>query len=421
MSETAAPRRRAALAFIFVTVVLDIVALGVVIPVLPQLIQEFAGSTGRAGWINGLFVAVWSLMQFVFSPIIGSLSDRWGRRPVLLISSMGLAADYALMALAPNLWWLALGRILSGITAASISTAFAYIADVVTPEKRAQAYGYIGACFGLGFVMGPALGGLLGEIDLRLPFWAAGALSLANGLYGLFVLPESLARDSRTPFSWRRANPLGSLQLLRSHPELFGLALVNVLAQFAHYVLPAVFALYAIERYDWGPSQVGWVLAGIGVCAAVIQGLLTGRMVKRFGERTTLEVALICGATGFAIYGLAPNGTIFWLGVPVMSFWGMAGPASQALMTRLVSPGEQGQLQGANMSLGSLTGVIAPIVFGVTFAFFVRHPELPLPGAPFLVAAALLLGAALLAWRVARLVPETREAPVVLPHPQETP
>jgi DHA1 family tetracycline resistance protein-like MFS transporter len=325
------------------------------------------------------------------------------------------------MALAPNLWWLALGRVLSGITAASISTAFAYIADVVAPEKRAAAYGYIGACFGLGFVLGPALGGLLGEIDLRLPFWAAAVLCLANGLYGLFVLPESLGRENRTSFSWRRANPVGSLQLLRRHPELFGLALVNVLAQFAHYVLPAVFALYAMERYDWGPSQIGWVLAGIGVCAALVQGGLTGRMVKRLGERTTLEIALICGAAGFSIYALAPNGSIFWLGVPIMSLWGMAGPASQSLMTRLVSPSEQGQLQGANMSLGSLTGVVAPVVFGVTFSFFVRHPELPLPGAPFLLAAALLLGAALLAWRVARLVPETHRAPPVLPQPQETP
>jgi DHA1 family tetracycline resistance protein-like MFS transporter len=414
MKAPAAPRR-AALAFIFVTVVLDIVALGVVIPVLPQLVEEFTGSAARAGWVNGLFVAVWALMQFIFSPVMGALSDRYGRRRVLLISNAGIGIDYILMALAPNLWWLALARIVSGIVASNISTAFAYIADVTPPEKRAQSYGMIGACFGLGFIVGPAMGGLLGEIDIRLPFWIAGALALANALYGFFVLPESLAPENRTAFSWRRANPMGSLQLLRSHPELFGLALVNVLAQFAHYVLPAVFALYALERYDWSSSEIGWVLAGIGLCAAITQGLITGRVVKRFGERLTLLAALLFGAAGFAVYGLAPNGLVFWLGVPIMSLWGMAGPATQSLMTRYVSPGEQGQLQGANMSLGSLAGVVAPVVFGLTFSFFANHPELPAPGAPFLLAAVLLLGAAALAWRVSLRAPESHRAEPVLP------
>jgi DHA1 family tetracycline resistance protein-like MFS transporter len=210
----------------------------------------------------------------------------------------------------------------------------------------------------------------------------AGALALANALYGFFVLPESLAPENRTPFSWRKANAWGSLRLLRSHPELFGLAMVNVLAQFAHYVLPAVFALYALERYGWTSSNIGWVLAGIGLCAAVVQGLITGRVVKRFGERATLLCALLFGAAGFAVYGLAPNGAVFWMGVPIMSLWGMAGPASQSLMTRYVGTGEQGQLQGANMSLGSLAGVVAPVVFGATFSFFAEHPELPAPGAP---------------------------------------
>ena len=414
MKAPAAPRR-AALAFIFVTVVLDIVALGVVIPVLPQLVEEFTGSAARAGWVNGLFVAVWALMQFIFSPVMGALSDRYGRRRVLLISNAGIGIDYILMALAPNLWWLFLARIVSGIVASNISTAFAYIADVTPPEKRAQSYGMIGACFGLGFIVGPAMGGLLGEIDIRLPFWIAGGLALANALYGFFVLPESLAPENRTAFSWRRANPLGSLQLLRSHPELFGLALVNVLAQFAHYVLPAVFALYALERYDWSSSEIGWVLAGIGLCAAVTQGLITGRVVKRFGERRTLLAALLFGAAGFTIYGLAPNGLVFWLGVPVMSLWGMAGPATQSLMTRYVSPGEQGQLQGANMSLGSLAGVVGPVVFGLTFTFFANHPELPAPGAPFLLAGLLLVGAAVLAWRVSLRAPESHQAEPVMP------
>ena len=389
------------MAFILITVALDIVALGVVIPVLPPLIESLSGSASRAGLINGLFVAVWSLMQFVFSPIMGSLSDRFGRRKVLLVSSFGLAADYALMAVAPNLWWLAVGRVISGITAASISTAFAYIADVTGPEKRAQAYGLIGAAFGLGFILGPALGGWLGEYDLRLPFWVAGALSLLNACYGFFVLPESLPRENRAPFSWARANPMGSLQFLRQHRELFGLALVNVTAQVAHYVLPTVFALYALERYGWGPAGIGAVLAGIGVCAAVIQGALTGPVVKAVGERLALLLALLCGAAGFVIYGLAPSGRIFWIGVPIMSLWGMAGPATQALMTRLVKPTEQGQLQGANMSLGSLSGVAAPMVFGGVFAWAAAQGTPALLGAPFLLAAALLVGAAALAVRAA--------------------
>jgi DHA1 family tetracycline resistance protein-like MFS transporter len=414
-------RRPAALAFIFVTVALDIVALGVVIPVLPPLIEHFTGSAARAGWINGLFVAVWSLMQFVFSPIMGALSDRFGRRPVLLLSSFGLAADYALMAAAPNLWWLALGRVISGVTAASVSTAFAYIADVTGPEKRAKAYGLLGAAFGLGFVLGPALGGWLGEYDLRLPFWVAGGLSLLNALYGLFVLPESLARENRTRrFSLRKANPVGSLQLLRSHPELFGLALVNVTAQVAHYVLPTVFALYALERYGWGPAQIGAVLAGVGVCAAIIQGGLTGPVVKRLGERPTLLLGLVCGGVGFAIYGFAAEGWAFWIGVPIMSLWGLAGPVTQSLMTRFVSASEQGQLQGANMSLGSLSGVLAPVMFGAVFAWAAGQSDRALLGAPFLLAALLLAGAAALAIRAAGKVPPTPAAtqPELAPRPE---
>jgi DHA1 family tetracycline resistance protein-like MFS transporter len=408
--------RRAALAFILVTVALDIVALGLVIPVLPPLIEEFTASASRAGWINGFFVAVWALMQFVFSPVLGALSDRLGRRPVLLVSCFGLAADYVLMAVAPNLWWLAVGRVVSGITAASISTAFAYIADVTAPEKRAQAFGMIGAAFGLGFILGPVLGGYLGETHLRLPFWVAGGLCLVNALYGFFVLPESLPRENRTGFSWRRANPLGSLQLLRSHPELSGLALVNAAAQFAHYVLPTVFALYALERYGWGPANIGLVLASIGVCAAIIQGGLTGPIVKAIGERAALLLALVCGAAGFTIYGVAPTGWLFWIGVPIMSFWGMAGPASQALMTRLVSASEQGQLQGANMSLGSLTGVVAPLVFGGAFAWAAAQDEPPLLGMPFMLAAALLIGAALLAVRAAGRVPISHDPPPPVVH-----
>jgi DHA1 family tetracycline resistance protein-like MFS transporter len=241
-------RRRAAIAFILVTAALDIIAMGLIIPVLPPLIEQFVGSNAQAGIINGVFVALWALMQFVASPVIGSLSDQIGRRPVILLSAAGLAADYVLMALAPNLWWLAVGRIIAGITSSSFTTVFAYMADITLPEQRARAYGLIGAAFSAGFVAGPALGGVLGEISPRAPFWAAAASGLAF-VYGLFVLPESLAPEKRMPFAWSRASPVGALKLLRTHAELAGLAVVNFLLYFAHHVFSAVFVLYAGARY----------------------------------------------------------------------------------------------------------------------------------------------------------------------------
>ena len=256
------PRSRfnPAIAFIFVTAVLDVMAVGIIIPVLPVLIQEFTGSNAQAGIYNGLFVALWAAMQFVFSPIIGSLSDRYGRRPVILISCAGLAADFVLMAVAPNLWWLAIGRILGGITSSSFTTVFAYMADITAPEQRARGYGLIGAAFSAGFVAGPLLGGFLGEISPRAPFWAAAALSGVAFLYGWLILPESLAPEKRMAFSWRRANPFGALKLLRSHPELTGLSIVNFLLYFAHHVFSAVFVLYAAYRYGWGAFEVGFLL-----------------------------------------------------------------------------------------------------------------------------------------------------------------
>ncbi|MFO0995591.1 MAG: MFS transporter, partial [Alphaproteobacteria bacterium] len=255
-------RQRAAVIFIFITVVLDVLALGVMIPVLPKLVVTFVDGNVEAGAkVYGVFGIAWALMQFLFSPFLGSLSDRFGRRPVILISNFGLGLDYILMALAPNLAWLFVGRVISGITAATITTAGAYIADVTPPERRAGGFGLIGAAFGIGFVLGPALGGLLGAIDARLPFWAAAGLSLANGLYGLFILPESLPRAKRAAFSWTRANPLGSLALLRSHPVLLGLSGVLFVQNLAHVVLPSTFVLYAIYRYGWDERMVGLTLA----------------------------------------------------------------------------------------------------------------------------------------------------------------
>ncbi len=396
--------RPAALAFIFALVVVDVIAMGVVIPVLPKLVESFeGGDTARAAAVYGVFGTAWALMQFVFMPILGAVSDRYGRRPVILISCLGLGLDYFLMALAPNLAWLFVGRVISGITAASVSTAFAYIADVSPPEKRAAAFGMIGAGFGLGFTLGPALGGVLGGIDPRLPFWVAGGLALANAAYGYFVLPESLPKERRAAFSWKRANPVGSLTLLRSHRELYGIAAVLFLMQLSHVVFPAVTVLYMGYRFGWGEMAVGFVLAAVGVCSMIVQGGLIRPVVTRIGERRALGAGLAFGAAGMTIYGAAPLGWIFLAGIPVMALWGLAGPSAQAIMSRRVGPSEQGRLQGATSSLQAITGMIGPTLFTQVFAQSIARGEgLHVPGMAFYVAAAMLVLSGIIAWRVTR-------------------
>lgn len=283
---TAAAPRHAAVIFIFITVVLDVLALGIIVPVLPALVVEFlGGDTARAAETYGLFATTWAFMQFVASPVLGSFSDRFGRRPIILLSIAGLGLDYIFMALAPSIGWLFVGRLISGVTSAGFATAAAYIADVTPPDQRAKSFGLIGAAFGLGFVLGPALGGLLGTYSPRLPFWVSAALCLANALYGVFVLPESLPPERRSHFSWARANPVGSLRLLRSHPELFGLASVTFLYYVAHEVLPSTFVLYTGYRYGWNSATVGLTLALVGVCTAIVSGGLVGPIVARIGER----------------------------------------------------------------------------------------------------------------------------------------
>jgi len=397
-------QRKAALAFIFITVLLDMLALGIVIPVLPRLVESFMNhDTAAAAEVYGLFGTVWALMQFVSMPVLGALSDRHGRRPVILLSCLGLGLDYVVMALAPNVTWLFFGRVISGIAASNISTAFAYVADVTAAEKRAGAFGLVGVAFGTGFVLGPALGGLLGVVDPRMPFWVAAALCLANALYGWFVLPESLPRERRSPFEWRKANPVGALALLRTQPRLFGLAATNFLSQLAHVVLPSVTVLYAGYRYGWNEAQVGLMLAGVGVCSMIVQGGLVRPAVARLGERASLLAGLAFGVVGFALYGVAPTGSLFVVGVPVMAFWGLTGPSVQALMTRRVSASEQGRLQGANASLQAIAGLVGPGLFTQTFASFIGpRASWHLPGAPFLLAALLLAAAMLTGWRATR-------------------
>jgi len=404
MSTDKAPRhaRRAALAFIFITVVLDMLALGMIVPVLPKLIEDFVhGNTARAAEIYGLFGTVWALMQFVFSPVLGSLSDRYGRRTVILLSNFGLGLDYIVMALAPGVGWLFLGRVISGITSASFSTASAYIADVAPPEKRAAGFGMLSAAFGLGFILGPALGGVFGNIDPRLPFWVAAGFSLLNAMYGLFVLPESLPPEKREAFSWRRANPIGSIKLLRSHAELFGLSISTFLANIAHEALPTTFVLYAMYRYGWNERTVGLALATVGVCSAIVGAGLVEPAVARFGDRRVMLTGLWFGVLAFVIYGIAHTGLIFWLAIPVGGLWGLAGPPMQGLMTHRVNASEQGQLQGALSSIRGIAFMIGPLIFTNAFAAFIGPARnWHLPGAPYLLAAVMLTAATLVASRV---------------------
>ncbi len=340
---------RAAFAFIFITVALDMVALGIIIPVLPRLIVQFEhGDMAKAATQAGIFAFIWAAMQFIFAPVMGSLSDRFGRRPVVLLSNFGLGCDYVLMALAPTLSWLFVGRVISGITAASIPTANAYIADVTPEEKRAAKFGMLGAAFGLGFIVGPAVGGFLGGYGLRYPFWASAILSFANALYGLFVLPESLPKERRSAFSVKRANPLGALKLLRSHPELAGLAVAMFLYYNAHESLPSMYVLYTDYRYHFTPQLTGYAFTGVGVGSTIVSAFLISFAIKKLGEARTLYTGWLCGLAGFAVLAAAPTTAISLISIPLLSLWGLGSPAMNSLMTKSVDKSQQGPIAGAH-------------------------------------------------------------------------
>lgn len=417
MNTSAVPgARKAALAFIFITVLIDVLAFGVIIPVLPHLVQQMVGGNiSTAAWWVGGFGVAFSLIQFVCSPIQGTLSDRYGRRPVILLSCLGLGLDFVFMALAPTLAWLFVGRMISAATSASFTTANAYIADVTTHGDRAKGFGMIGAAFGLGFIVGPLVGGVLGDIDLRLPFWFAAGLALLNFCYGMFVLPESLPVEKRaTRFDWSHANPVGSLKLLRSYPQVFGLAAVIFIANLAHYVYPSVFVLFADYRYGWGQQEVGYVLALVGVLSVMVNVALVGRMVKAMGERRAVLLGLGCGAVGFAVYGFAGQGWIFLMGLPISALWAIAAPATQSLITRQVGADAQGRIQGALTSLVSLAGIAGPAIFAGSFGWFVSDvAPVKLPGIPFIIAAVLLV----LAWLVTLRVTDAGHMPPALEIP----
>jgi MFS transporter, DHA1 family, tetracycline resistance protein len=410
--------RKAAIAFIFATALMDVISLGIMIPVLPNLVKQFAGGdTALAARYTMAFSVTWGLMQFIFSPIVGMLSDRFGRRPVLLVSIFGLGVDYLFMALAPTLGWLFIGRVINGITSASFSTANAYVADITPPQERAKAFGMLGAAFGVGFLVGPAIGGALGDINLRLPFWAAAALATCNWLYGYFVLPESLPPSRRaSELNWQRANPIAALGLLRERHHLLGLVTINVFYMFAHNVFPSIFVLFVGYRFNWGPFAAGLLLIATGISNILVQTLLVGRVVKAVGERRALLIGLCSAILGFLTYAFASTPAWFYAGVPLGALSALIMPGLQSLMTRRVAANQQGRLQGVNSAFMGLTAILGPILYLSTLAFAVDHNEqLHQPGLPLMIATCFCIGALILALRVAKPVPD------VEPHPDPEP
>jgi MFS transporter, DHA1 family, tetracycline resistance protein len=384
---------RAALAFIFITVLIDTIGFGIVLPVIPNLIMDLTHvEVGQAALYGGWLAFAYAIMQFVFGPIIGNLSDRFGRRPVLLLSLLAFGIDYALMGFAPTIGWLFVGRAVAGIAGAAHTTANAFIADVSPPEKRAQNFGLMGAAFGLGFIFGPALGGILGDYGPRAPFFAAAALALVNMAYGLFVLPESLPRESRRPFHWRRANTLGTILQLKQYRTVNLLAVVLFLWTLGHQVLPATWAFYTQQKFNWSPTEIGLSLAFAGVLMAAVQAGLTRVLVPRLGERVAVLVGLTAGGIGYLGYAFAWSG---WMLYPVMVVGMLAGltfPSLNALMSQRIPKTSQGELQGAVASIFSLTMIMGPVMMTQLFGYF-TSPGAPIqfPGAAFIFAAFLTL------------------------------
>lgn len=405
--------RQAGIVFILITLFLDILGLGIVIPILPELIKDFLGGDAvSAARYFGLIASVYALMQFLFAPLLGALSDRFGRRPILLVSLFGLGVDYLILTVAPNLTWLVVGRIVAGIAGASITTANAYIADISTPETRAQNFGLVGVAFGLGFIFGPALGGLLGGVDIRLPFLVSAVLALLNWLYGFFVLPESLPPALRSGFSWRKANPLGSIGQLGAYPLVAGLATAFIFISLAQRGLETVWVLYTGYRFGWGEQANGLTLGLVGVMAVIVQGFLIRPTIRWLGERRTILVGLALSTLTFFLYGLASEG---WMMIAIIVFGalgGVAGPSLQGLVAGSVPPDEQGKVQGALTSLISLSSIFAPLIFtSGLFSYFTSDvAPFKLPGAPFFLGTAFFLAGFVVIVRLFRRVPATEPA-----------
>jgi MFS transporter, DHA1 family, tetracycline resistance protein len=403
--------RTPALSFILITLCLDVLGIGLIVPILPKLVESFSGgNTADAAYASGWLSAVYALMQFVCAPFLGVLSDKVGRRPVILVSQFGLALDYLLLAVAPSMAWFFVGRVIAGITGANFAAATAYIADVSPPEKRAANFGLVGAAFGIGFIIGPLLGGWLGSYGLRVPFYVSAALTLANWCYGWFILPESLAPEKRRPLDWARSNPLGSLLDLFRRPKLFGLAMCAFFSFVAHQVYPSVWVLYTGHKFGWGTAENGCALAAVGVCMAIVQGWLTGKVTAKLGDWSTALWGLLISAAAYLCYGLSTAPWMIYGTILVGALGGISGPAVQGLIANAVGDDEQGAVQGAVTSLESVSGMIGPLLCTQLFAYFIT-PTAPLhlPGAPFFASAFIAAISWWIAWRTrVRQAPENK-------------
>jgi len=396
-----AKSRKAALSFIFVTLLLDIVGIGLIIPVFPQLIEQLiGGNISQASQWSGWLTFVYAIMQFVCAPIVGNLSDKYGRRPVLLLSLLGFGVDYIFLALAPTIWWLFVGRIIAGMFGASITTATAYIADISTDENRAQNFGMIGAAFGVGFIIGPALGGILGELGPRVPFLAAAALTLLNVAYGYFVLPESLDQAHRRKFEWKRANPLGSLLQLKKYKGLGGLIIALVFVYIASHAVQSTWTFINIEKFHWSSFTIGISLTVVGVLVAAVQGGLIRVINPWLGDEKSIYIGLAMYALGLVLFSFASASWMMFVFLVPYCLGGIAGPALQSIMSGNVPQNEQGELQGALTSLMSATAIVGPLLMTYLFSWFTSPAaSIKFAGAPFLAGAVLMLISAVIAYR----------------------
>jgi DHA1 family tetracycline resistance protein-like MFS transporter len=392
-------KKQAALGFIFITLLIDVTGLGIIIPVLPKLIETLIhGDLSQASRYAGLLTLAYAVMQFIFAPVLGNLSDKYGRRPVLLGSLLGFGIDYLFMAFAPSIAWLFLGRALAGITGASFTTASAYIADVSTPEKRAQNFGMIGVAFGIGFIIGPVVGGILGKYNTHLPFLAAAGLALLNAVYGYFVLPESLDKAHRRPFELKRANPLGSLLQLNKYPAVLGLAASLFLIYFAAQSVQSVWTFYTMSKFHWNEAWVGYSLGFVGLTVAAVQGGLIRIAIPKLGQQRAIWIGLLFYAVGLILFAFASKGWMMFAFMIPYALGGIAGPALQGIMTEQVPANEQGELQGALTSLASLSSIFGPWLMTYLFYKFTQPgAAIHLPGAPFILGAILMLLSAILA------------------------